>query len=192
MENKLIHFFDSFLSLFDCPMNYLIAVVSDRIQAENAYTVLEKANFTPKQIMIVGTGYKSPDDLGLVDTKLQGMKRAKFMAYWLVPFGFIAGYGFDLITGLNTFAWAGEPGNHIVGGLLGAMGGAMGSFFVGGGVGLSFSNKDDVPYRQLLNQGKYLVVVEGSENLKAQATQILKPLRPENLQSYVTPDSYYE
>ncbi len=87
-------------------MTYLIAVVSDRIQAENAYTVLEKANFTPKQIMIVGTGYKSPDDLGLVDTKLQGMKRARFMAYWLVPFGFIAGYGFDLITGLNTFAWA--------------------------------------------------------------------------------------
>jgi hypothetical protein len=173
-------------------MTYLIAVVSDRIQAENAYTVLEKANFTRKQIMIVGTGYKSPDDLGLVDSKLQGMKRAKFMAYWLVPFGFIAGYGFDLITGLNTFAWAGEPGNHIVGGLLGAMGGAMGSFFVGGGVGLSFSNKDDVPYRKLLNQGKYLVVVEGSENLKDQATKILKTLRPENLQSYVTPDSYYE
>ena len=72
------------------------------------------------------------------------------------------------------------------------MGGAMGSFFVGGGVGLSFSNKDDVPYFQLLNQGKYLVVVEGSENLKDQAIKILKPLRPENLQSYVTPDSYYE
>ncbi len=173
-------------------MTYLIAVVSDRIQAENAYTVLEKANFTPKQIMIVGTGYKSADELGLVDSKLQGIQRAKFMAYWLVPFGFIAGYSFDLITKLHTFDWAGEPGNHILGGLLGAMGGAMGSFFVGGGVGLSFSNKDDVPYRQLLNQGKYLVVVEGSENLKAQATQILKPLQPENLQSYSEPDSYYE
>ena len=83
-----------------------------------------------------------------------------------------------------------DPANHRD--FLGAMGGAMGSFFVGGGVGLSFSNKDDVPYFQLLNQGKYLVVVEGSENLKDQAIKILKPLRPENLQSYVTPDSYYE
>ncbi len=172
-------------------MTYLIAVVSDRIKAEEAYTVLEKANFNAKQLTIVGSGYKTADEVGLVDRKQEGMKRAKLMAVWLVPFGFIGGYAFNVITGLDTLDWAGDPGNHIVGGLLGAIGGAMGSYFVGGGVGLSFGNKEDLAYRQLLQQGKYLVVVEGSENLKAKATQLLKPLKPEYLQSYAPPDSDY-
>ncbi|GEM_PF-4957964 len=50
------------------------------------------------------------------------------MASWLVPFGFAAGYTFSLITGLDTFAWAGTIGNRVIGGLLGAISGAMGSF----------------------------------------------------------------
>jgi hypothetical protein len=106
------------------------------------------------------------------------------MAYWLVPFGFAAGYAFNLITGLDTLDWAGEPGNHIVGGLLGALGGAMGSFFVGGGVGLALGSGDALPYRNRLNEGKYLVVVQGTEALKNRATTILQQFNPESLQSY--------
>jgi hypothetical protein len=108
------------------------------------------------------------------------------MAYWLVPFGFAAGYGFDLITGLDTFSWAGEPFNHIIGGFLGAMSGAMGSFFVGGGVALSTGSGDALPYRNRLNAGKYLIIVKGSETLKNQATMILRQFNPENIQGYVT------
>ncbi len=167
-------------------MNYLIAVLPDRIQAEEAYTALEKAGISQKQITILGKGYKSADEFGLIDPNEQAKKRAFIMAYWLVPFGFFAGYGFDLITGLDTFSWAGEPGNHIIGGILGAFGGAMGSFFVGGGVGLSSGSGDALPYRNRLNAGKYLVVVQGSEFLKNKATGILRQFNPENLQGYAT------
>jgi len=168
-------------------MNYLIAVLADRLQAEQAYTELEKAGIPQKQLSILGTGYKTADEFGLIDPQQQAKKQATLMAYWLVPFGFAGGYVFNLITGLDTFDWAGDPGNHILGGLAGAIGGAMGSFFVGGGVGLTTGGGDAFPYRNRLNQGKYLVIVQGSELVKQQATRILRRFEPESLQGYAPP-----
>ncbi|AKG20668.1 hypothetical protein [Calothrix sp. 336/3] len=162
-------------------MNYLIAVLSDRIQAEAAYLALEKASI---KSTILGRGYKTADEFGLIDPKEQAQKQARLMAFWLIPFGFFAGVGFSVATGLDTFAWAGEIGNHIVGGLLGAMGGAFGSVFVGGGVGLVAGSGDALPYRNRLNEGKYIVVVQGSEILSRQATNILREFAPENIQGY--------
>jgi hypothetical protein len=166
-------------------MNYLVAVLPDRIQAEEAYSVLEKQGLPMKQVTILGRGYKSADEYGLIDPNEQALKQARFMSYWLVPFGFIAGATFSVITGLNTFAWAGEIGDHVIGGLLGAASGALGSFLVGGGAGLAFGSGDALPYRNRLNAGKYLVVVKGSASLTQKATAILSPLKPENLQGYL-------
>ncbi|MEL4896013.1 hypothetical protein [Crocosphaera sp. Alani8] len=165
-------------------MDYLVTVVSDRIKAEEAYTALEKGGVPTSQISILGRGYKTADEFGLIDPAEQAKKRAALMAIWLVPFGFAGGYMFDLITGVNSFDWAGEPWNHVLGGLAGAVGGAMGSVFVGGGVGLSAGSGDALPYRNRLNAGKYLVVVEGATSLKNKATSILRPLNPENIQGY--------
>ena len=165
-------------------MNYLIAVLSDRIQAEAAYSALEKAGLSMNGVAILGKGYKSADEYGFIDPNQQAGKLAKLMSFWLVPFGFVAGFTFNVITKLDTFPWAGEIGNHLIGGLLGAVAGAMGSFFVGGGVGLSLGSGDALPYRNRLNEGKYLIVVKGSEALTRQATSILRPLNPENIQGY--------
>ncbi|RUR73167.1 hypothetical protein ACF3DV_05195 [Chlorogloeopsis fritschii PCC 9212] len=162
-------------------MNYLIAVLSDRIQAEAAYLALEKEGI---KSTILGKGYKSADEFGLIDPKEPAKKQARLMAFWLVPFGFFAGTTFSIITGLNTFAWAGEIGNHIIGGLLGAGSGALGSLFVGGGIGLIVGSGDALPYRNRLNEGKYLIVVQDSETLIRQATRILRQYEPENIQGY--------
>lgn len=169
-------------------MKYLIAILSDRIKAEEAYTALEKAGIAPQQLAIIGKGYKTAEEFGLVDPKEQAKKGAVRMAIWLIPFGFAGGYTFDLITGLDTFSWAGEPANHILGGIMGAIGGAMGSVFVGGGVGLSIGSGDALPYRNLLNGGKYLVSVKGSEALQNKAREILSQLNPENIQNYIQED----
>jgi hypothetical protein len=165
-------------------MTYLIAVLQDRIQAEEAYTALEKAGISMKQISILGRGYKSADEFGLIDPNQVAKKNAIRMAYWLIPFGFFGGFTFDAITGLDTFAWAGTPGNHILGGVLGAIAAAMGSVFVGGGIGLTEGSGDALPYRNRLNEGKYLIIVEGSEIIKNKATQILRTFNPETLQGY--------
>ncbi|MBW4625019.1 MAG: hypothetical protein KME49_05790 [Brasilonema octagenarum HA4186-MV1] len=165
-------------------MNYLIAVLADRIQAEAAYLALEKEAI---KSTILGKGYKTADEFGLIDPNEQAKKQTQFMAIWLVPFGFFAGITFSLLTGLDTFAWAGEIGNHIIGGLLGAVAGAMGSAFAGGGVGLLVGSGDALPYRNRLNAGKYLVVVQGSEILTRQATRVLRQFEPENIQGYAAP-----
>ncbi len=162
-------------------MSYLVAVLPDRIQAEAAYLALEKENIKGT---ILGKGYKTADEFGLIDPKEPARKQARFMASWLIPFGFFAGTTFSLITGLDTFAWAGEIGNHLIGGLLGAGSGALGSLFVGGGVGLISGSGDALPYRNRLNEGKYLIVVQGSESFIQQATRILRQFEPENMQGY--------
>lgn len=169
-------------------MNYLVAVLGDRIQAEAAYSALEKEGLAMDKVTILGRGYKSADEFGLIDPNEQAIKQAKFMAFWLVPFGFVAGAAFSVITGLNTFAWAGEVGNHLIGGLLGAIGGGMGSIFAGGGTGLIFGGGDALPYRNRLNSGKYLIVVKGSETVTRRATNILRQFEPENIQGYVEPN----
>lgn len=165
-------------------MNYLVAVLDDRIQAEAAYTALEKANLPMENIDILGKGYKTADEFGLIDPRQEAWKQVKLMGFWLVPFGFIAGATFDLITGLNTFAWTGSLGNQILGGMLGAGAGALGAFFVGGGVGVAFGSGDALSYRNRLDAGKYVVVVKGAESVVRQATPILRSFRPENIQGY--------
>ncbi|MEM6713518.1 MAG: hypothetical protein AAF827_03465 [Cyanobacteria bacterium P01_D01_bin.6] len=168
-------------------MIYLIAVLSDRLKAEGAYSALEEANFAMDAVTILGRGYKSADEFGLIDPANQAWKQVRLMMFWLVPFGFIAGFGFNAITGLDTFSWAGTTGNQIIGGLLGAGSGAMGAFFVGGGTGAAFGSGDALSYRNRLNAGKYLIVVRGSDTEIRVATPIIRRFRPENIQGYQTP-----
>lgn len=165
-------------------MNYLVAVLPDRIQAEAAYLALEKEGIPIDKVTILGRGYKSADEFGLIDPNEQAEKQSQLLSSWLVPFGFVAGFAFNVLTGLNTFPWAGEVGNHIIGGLLGAGAGTMGAWFVGGGIGLALGSGDALPYRNRLNAGKYLIVVQGAESITRQATRILRPFEPENIQGY--------
>lgn len=170
-------------------MNYLVAVFSDRIQAEEAYAALEKANLQMDRVSILGKGFKSADEYGLIDPKEEAQKRIKQLALWTIPFGFVSGLSFNAITGLNTFPWAGTLGNQLIGGLLGAGAGAMGGFFIGGGVGIGIGSGDATTYRNRLKMGKYLVAVKGSEGFINQATRILRPLKPENIQGYADLDA---
>jgi hypothetical protein len=168
-------------------MSYLVAVLGDRIKAEAAYTALEDANITMDKVAILGKGFKSADEYGLIDPNDEAWKQIKRLALWTIPLGFVSGFSFNAITGLDTFPWAGTLGNQIIGGFLGAGAGAMGGFFVGGGVGIGFGSGDALSYRNRINAGKYLVVVKGSDGLISQASRIIRPLRPENIQGYSEP-----
>ena len=168
-------------------MNYLVAVLSDRIKAEEAYSALEDAKFSMDAVDILGKGYKSADEYGLIDPANQAWKQVRLMMFWLVPFGFIAGFSFNAITGLDTFAWAGRFGNQLLGGLLGAASGGLGAFVVGGGAGAALGSGDALSYRNRLNAGKYLLVLRGAEAEIRMATPIIRRFRPENIQGYQAP-----
>lgn len=163
-------------------MNYLVAVLSDRIQAEAAYTALEKEGIPIARVTILGKGYKSADEFGLIDPNEEAKKRSQVMAVWLVPFGFVAGAVFNRLTDLNTFSWAGEVGNAIIGGLLGAGAGGMGSLLAGGGMSLALGNSDSLPYRSRINSGQYLIVVQANDTVTRQASRILRRFDPDNVQ----------
>jgi hypothetical protein len=165
-------------------MNYLVAVLPDRMQAEEAYSALEKEGLPTNQIDILGNGYKSADEYGLIDPS-QPAKKGTERLSWLIAFGFAAGYIFNLLTAIDLVPAIGSFGNHVLGGLLGSVAGAMGAYFVGGGVGAAVGSGDALPYRNRLNAGKYLVIVKGTEELTRQATRILRQFEPENLQGYV-------
>ncbi|MGF1478876.1 MAG: hypothetical protein ACFB4I_05235 [Cyanophyceae cyanobacterium] len=168
-------------------MNYLIAVLANRMQAEQAYTALEQENLPMQQISILGQGYQSADEFGLIEPNKQAQKQSRRLAYWVVPFGFIAGYAFNLLTGIVIFSWAGKIGNPIIGGILGAAAGVLGAILVGGGVGWTVGSGDALPYRNRLNAGKYLIVAKGDEGVINRATRILRQYEPENIQGYIEP-----
>lgn len=167
-------------------MTYLVAVLKDRIQAEAAYTALEKAGLPMQAVKILGRGYLSADDYGLIDPAEPAERQINLLSFWLLPFGFGAGVAFSILSGLQTFAWAGEIGNHLLGGVLGAVAGAMGSFFVGGGVGAALGGGDALTYRNRLEAGRYLIILQGSDSLIQEATPILRSFQPERLQGYLS------
>lgn len=171
-------------------MSYLIAVLPDRIQAEAAYTALEKDHIPLEQVSILGRGYKSADEFGLINPSQPAQKQVRLLATWLLPFGFMLGYGFDLVIKVSLFPWIGNAFvSHLLGGALGVFFAALGSFFVGGGVGLLVGGGNVLAYRNRLNAGQYLIVVRGSETLIQQSIPILQQFDLETLQGYTESSS---
>lgn len=168
-------------------MKYLIAILSNRLKAEDAYSALQQAQLDITQLSILGDGHKSADEFGLTDPNQQALKQSQKLAYWVIPFGFVAGYIFNLLTHIEIISVLSPLGNHLIGGLLGAVSGAIGALLAGGAVGWIVGSKDALIYRNRLNAGKYLVIVEGNRNAIEQATNILEQFTPENIQGYNEP-----
>ena len=158
-------------------MNYLVAVLPDRTQAEAAYSALQKEGLPTDGINILGDGYQSADDYGLIDPNVEASKEIKRELYWLLGFGFIAGYVFNWLTAIQILPAIAPIGNRIIGGIFGAAAGGLGAYFSGGAVGLTIGSGDALPYRNRLNAGKYLVIVKGTGELVEPATRDPPPVR---------------
>lgn len=165
-------------------MNYLVAVLQDRIQVEAAYSALEKAGLPTSQVNILGDGYLSADEFGMIDPDKQNRKQSTRLFWWLVPFGFFAGYAFNYLTEIEIFPQFARFGNEFLAGILGAIAGALGASLIGGGTGITVGSGDALPYRNRLNAGKYLIVVTGNQDLTSEATRVLREFEPENIQGY--------
>jgi hypothetical protein len=168
-------------------MNYLVAVLANKQQAEEAYSALHRDGIPPETVTILGEGYQSADDFGLIDPNIQATDRAKKLAYWLIPFGFAAGYLFNVLTGIEILSFTNPVIDHVIGGLLGAASGLLGAIVAGGGVGLTVGSGDALTYRNRLNAGKYIIVAKGTDSLIRQATKLLRQFEPEYIQGYQEP-----
>ncbi len=167
-------------------MNYLVAVLSDRSQAEAAYSALAKEGLPSNQINVLGEGYKSADEYGLINPNVAASKETRRELYWLMSFGFVAGFAFNWLTSIQLLPIA-PIGNHLIGGIFGAAAGVLGAYLSGRTIGLTIGSGDALPYRNRLNAGKYLIIVEGTDELTRRATGVLRQFEPENIQGYTEP-----
>ncbi len=163
-------------------MNYVIAVFLDSAAASAAQTHLQENGIPAEQVTVAGRNTSVNSDLAFLGLR-SGQKR--FMAYWLVPFGFMGGYAFNLSTQYDLVAAWGPQANHIVGGLLGAIAGLLGSLFTSSKI-TPFGKTTTPPYAKWLKQGKHLLIVQGAPNVTNRAKSLLRQLESENLESYVT------
>ncbi len=96
----------------------------------------------------------------LLNPTLARKERQKTLATWLIPFGFIAGLSFSLMTDLKTFEEMGFPNQfeRLLGGLVGMISGWLGSFFAAGSI--NQDNIDDIRALQKKSeQGLWLLIL---------------------------------
>ena len=101
------------------------------------------------------------NNIKLLNPALARKDRQKTLATWLIPFGFIAGLSFTQMTDLKTFADMGFPNQleKLLGGLVGMISGALGSFFSAGGI--NQETVDDLrALRKKSKDGFWLVILE--------------------------------
>ena len=109
----------------------------------------------------VFTNQSSFNNIKLLNPALGRKDRQKALATWLIPFGFIAGLSFSQMTDLKTFADMGFPNQleKLLGGLVGMISGALGSFFSAGGI--SQETVDDLrAIRKKSEEGFWLLILE--------------------------------
>ena len=101
------------------------------------------------------------NNIKLLNPALAQKDRQKTLATWLIPFGFIAGLSFSQMTNLRTFADMGFPSQleRLLGGLVGMLSGALGSFFSAGGI--SQETADDLRALQKKSEeGFWLLIIQ--------------------------------
>ena len=101
------------------------------------------------------------NNIKLLNPALAQKDRQKTLATWLIPFGFIAGLSFSQMTDLKTFANMGFPNplEKLLGGLVGMISGALGSFFSAGGT--NQETLDDLRViRKKSEEGYWLLILE--------------------------------
>ncbi|WP_414619850.1 hypothetical protein [Calothrix sp. CCY 0018] len=160
-------------------MNYLIAVYANKVEALSARTALEKS-LPSEQISILGEGFESTDEYGLIKPERQAKSNLQSFAYWVVPLGFACGYAFNFLENIEIPTVDGVL-NQVAGGLLGAAFGLLFAFAVGSSVESNVVNKDASLYRDRLNAGKYLIVFHGTSELVKIATNTLHCFDVENI-----------
>ena len=109
----------------------------------------------------VFTNQTNFNNISLLNPALARKDRQKTLASWLIPFGFIAGLSFSQMTDLKTFADMGFPNQleKLLGGLVGMISGALGSFFSAGGI--SEETVDDLKViRKKSEEGFWLLILE--------------------------------
>lgn len=167
--------------------NYLAVTLANQEDATLAYQSLRENKISKKKLTVLGKGKKLPSESKVYDPNQAVRTQIKRMLFWLVPFGFFAGFTFNQITGLTILGSVSPLVNSFLGGLLGAPSGLLGAVFIGGGVKLFSRDPEDQLFSKRVEAGKYILVLVGTELELRQANRILRSQPYEIIQAYEGP-----
>ncbi|MCB0481586.1 MAG: hypothetical protein KDC83_09145 [Flavobacteriales bacterium] len=140
-------------------MEGTIAVYDDHDRAIRAIKKLKAEGIDQKEISIIGHGEMVEDKLHISSVK--GLKKAP------VPIGVVAGGVLGVLAGAGMLAVPGLGFVFLAGKFIGLLGGATLGMVTGGltsiFVSLGFREDQIVRYKRHLENGHYMVVVNGSE-----------------------------
>ncbi|MEY3750387.1 MAG: hypothetical protein RLZZ186_806 [Cyanobacteriota bacterium] len=149
----------------------VVVVVAERKRLRQLRDELSRLQPAPERLTAIGQGETDIAEIAELNPALARRLRQKRMATWLIPFGFFAGLTFTFITDLDTFAFAGSIGSHVLGGLLGLGSGWMGSFAAAASV---TSDVDDRvrALRNRLEEGNWLLLVTMPSGIEVPWTRL--------------------
>jgi hypothetical protein len=146
----------------------------DEISAFQAYRLLHYHGISPEHLAIVGEGYSSPERIGLLRPGQIALRQAWSSLRFAGALGAVIGIILFVSTQMgavkwpvlaNTQLWMVIPAFSLICGLCGAViGGLFGLFGEGTAAGI---------YRHRLRQGRYLLMIEGSEKLVRWGQEVL-------------------
>jgi len=111
------------------------------------------------RVVAVGAGETPMEEVGELNPAFNRQRRQRGMAFWLIPFGFLAGLTFTQITDLHTFSALGPWGEPLIGGLLGMGSGWMGSFVAAASVSSEVDDRVRM-LRNRLDEGGWLLLLQ--------------------------------
>ena len=149
----------------------MVVVLTERKRLRQLQEQLAAMTPPPQRLVAIGQGETDIAEVAELNPALARRLRQRGMARWLLPFGFFAGLTFTFITDLDTFAFAGDLGSHLIGGLLGLGSGWMGSFAAAASV---TSEADDRvrALRNRLEEGNWLLLVESANGIEMPWTRL--------------------
>jgi hypothetical protein len=161
-----------------------VVILSTHAEAEDAVKELQRSGFDMKKLSIVGKDYHTEEQVvGYYNIGDRMSYWGKLGAFWGGLWGILFGSAFFLVPGIGPLVVAGPLVSAIVAGLEGAV-------IIGGlnalGAGLYSIGipKDSIlRYETAIKSEKFVLVVHGSANELAKASDILKSMSHE-VQAY--------
>ncbi len=149
----------------------VVVVLTERKRLRQLQEQLAAMTPPPQRLVAIGQGETDIAEVAELNPALARRLRQLSMARWLLPFGFFAGLTFTFITDLDTFAFDGDLGSHLIVGLLGLGSGGMGSFAAAASV---TSEADDRvrALRNRLEEGNWLLLVESANGIEMPWTRL--------------------
>ncbi len=158
-----------------------VGVFSNRLEVENALLEIKRSGFSMDNVSVVGRNADADDSVAGVEVQSSIDNKADEGAVAGAVTGGAVGGVTGLLVGLGTLAipgvgpvlMAGAAATALATTLAGTAIGAGGASLLGALIGLGVPDNDAQVYSDLLEQGYYLVVVDGTENQVRNAGEIM-------------------